>query len=42
VLVAIDDEAPKSCAGPDGRVTIGLGGLGPEPVTVKQITVGRR
>ena len=42
LLLAVDGEAPKDCPGPDGRVTIGLRGLGPEMVTVKQLTVGRR
>ena len=42
LLVAVDGEAPKDCPGPDGRVTVGLRGLGPGTVTVKQLTVGRR
>jgi hypothetical protein len=43
VLVAVDDAAPKSCTGPDGRVTIGLRGLvGRAMVTVKRLAVERR
>jgi hypothetical protein len=42
VLVQVGDLAPASCTGPDGRVTIGLRGLGPEMVTVKGFTVERR
>ncbi|HMI83672.1 MAG TPA: hypothetical protein VK550_06225 [Polyangiaceae bacterium] len=42
VLVKVDDRAPTSCAGPEGRVSIGLRGLGPETVTVKRLAVERR
>jgi hypothetical protein len=42
LLVAVDGDTPKDCTGPDGRVTIGLRGPGPETITVKQLTVGRR
>jgi hypothetical protein len=42
LLVSVDGEAPKDCSGPEGRVTIGLRGPGPEAVTVKQLVVGRR
>jgi len=31
-----------SCNGPEGRITLGLQGLGPETVTVKALAVRRR
>jgi hypothetical protein len=45
VLVKVDDGSngkTTSCAGPEGRVTIGIGGLGTDIVTVKRLTVERR
>ncbi len=42
VLVKVDDGATTSCAGPEGRVSLGLHGPGPETVTVKRLTVERR
>ena len=45
VLVKVDDgtnEKATSCTGPEGRVTVGLHGLGSDIVTVKRLTVERR
>jgi len=42
VLVAVDGGMPVSCPGPEGRVSVGLRGLGPTMLTVKRLTVERR